>query len=120
MLSQGLKVVSLSNKREYEFNHDYRSVPDQYPSCVDIVDIWPPPNSVLRPIHEHATFADYVMKITFSRPVVFGKIDKSYVTLSISTINLLGFHPLYSRYLYGSERTLLVYFRVANSMKFIQ
>ena len=102
--------------KEYSFN-EHHSLSDQYPSCVDIVDVWPPPHSVLRPMHKHTGYADYMIRITFSRPIREKSKYVSYVTLSVSTIKPLSFQPFYS--LVGS-RSIWTYFRIANSMLYIQ
>ena len=58
------------------------SVPGEFfPSCVEVIDVWPPPNSVLKPIHLPNRFgknpgrAHYLFRLTFSRPVAIGHID---------------------------------------------
>ena len=87
---------------------------------MDLIDVWPPPNSMLVPIYEDDAdkAGHFVFKLTFSRPVFF---NKSYVSLSLSTtINLLALHPYYSQSSYGSRKSLWVYFRVMNSVKYIQ
>lgn len=103
---------------KYDFS-EHQLVSSQYPSCVDVVDVWPSPHSVWRPIYQHNGYADYLLKLTFSRPIL-EKSNKSYVTLSTSTIKPLYFQPFYSQYSHGSERSLWVYFRVTDSMKYIQ
>lgn len=103
---------------EYNFS-EHLLLSSQYPACVDVVDVWPPPHSVWRPSYQHTGYADYLIKLTFSRPIL-EKANKSYVTLSVSTIKPLYFQPFYSQYSHGSERSLWVYFRVTDSMKYIQ
>ena len=52
--------------------------PDQdspFPSCVEVLEVWPPPYSVLTPIKQQGSVAHYVMRITFSRPVGIETLD---------------------------------------------
>ena len=97
------------------------------PSCIDIIDVWPPPYSILRPIFNKVqgdNFKDYVVKITFSRPLKFRtrwwwRRLGSPVSLSISVTKLLKFSPYYYvQHFYGSERTFLFYFRIPESMRY--
>lgn len=115
MLHLSFLTVQSSLPEDYDFN-EHHSLSDQYPSCVDIVDVWPPPHSVLSPIHKHTGYADYVIKLVFSRPIA-EKLNKSYITLSVSTIKPLNFQPFY---LHANCRSLWVYFRITISMLYIQ
>lgn len=87
-----------------------------FPSCVDILDIWPTPNSILKPYMEESTFSDYIIQLWFSRPLKV-QLD-SVVTLSVSINKLLNLVPYYATYFGGSERNLLAYFRIPNNLKF--
>lgn len=100
-------------------NYGHYTQSEFYPSCVDIVDVWPQPNSVLKPFHEYSSYADYMMKVTFSRPVEIPKLQMSYAILSVSTISPLNFYPYYARFSQGSEKVLWLYFRIANSMRYV-
>lgn len=92
------------------------TVSELYPSCVDILDVWPTPNSVLKPFREETLFTDYIVQLWFTRPLEV-QLD-SVVSLSVTTTCLLNFLPIYATYFGGSERNLLVYFRIPNYFKF--
>lgn len=57
---------------------------DVFPSCVEVVNVWPTPNSVLRqsagsimPDDGSHWLQRYIFRITFSRPVSITKTDTS-------------------------------------------
>ena len=89
-----------------------------YPSCVDVVDIWPPPYSVLQSLHEYPSYSVYVIKVSFSRQVKLVNLSKTYISFTVSTIHPLKFSPYYTKYAYGSGRAIWGYFRVFNSVKY--
>lgn len=91
-----------------------------YPACVDVTDIWPPPNSILEPVNEDTWFSDYSIAITFSRPIKFHSLANPIGSLSVSATKFLDFYPYYSRFVYGSERSILLLFRIPNSLRYIK
>lgn len=103
----------------YEFEAG-SSISELYPSCVDVVNIWPPPNSILKPLYEYSTYAVYVIKVTFSRQVKLASVSKTYISFSMSTINPLNFSPYYTKHSYGSGRSIWTYFQVTKFMRYIR
>lgn len=99
---------------------EYFSVSELYPSCVDVLDVLPPPYSILRHFRQHPLHADYVMKITFSRSVLLAQLKVSYFSLTVSAVTPMFLYPYYLRYSHGSERSIWVYFRIPNEMKHVQ
>ena len=103
----------------YSFFENF-TVADVFPTCADIVDVWPPPNSVLKPLRVNSLHEVHVIRVTFSRSIVVKNYTKPYFTLSVSTIQPLMFLPYYYRYSYGSEKSFWVYFRIPHSMTYLQ
>lgn len=99
--------------------NDYYTISEVFPTCEDLVDVWPVPNSVLEPILTSAEYEVYVFRVTFSRPVL-PRGKRPYFTLTFSTIKPLTYLPYYYRYSYGSQRSLWLYFKVSLSMKYLQ
>lgn len=115
----GLHTKIRSN--DYGFLTWY-TVSELYPSCVNIVDIWPLPNSVLKPFNDSGLFAVYLIKVTFSRSVRVLSHERSriFFSLSVSTSKPLKFRPYYYRHTVSSERTFWLYFRVPTYMQYVQ
>ena len=110
---------------------------DVFPSCVEVVEVWPPPHSALKPFNEsHNTFVYYTFRITFSKPVnveysdttggyqpemldrsfrfLRGKLvpsgDIAPIFLSPSPTNFTRYYPYRLKNWRGSSRIFLAYF----------
>ena len=110
---------------------------DVFPSCVEVVEVWPPPNSALKPFNEsHNSFVYYAFRITFSKPVdieyldtsggyqeemlsrrfndpngrLFSADDISPIFLSPSPTNLTRYYPYRLKNWRGSGRVFMIYF----------
>lgn len=111
------RTTNILSNGEFETTH---TISELYPSCVDVVNVWPPPNSILKPLQEYSSYAVYVIKVTFSRQIKLANLNRTYISFSISTINPLNFSPYYTKYSYGSGRSLWTYFKVLNFMKYVR
>ena len=107
---------------------------DAFPSCVEVVEVWPPPHSALKPFNEsHNTFVYYKFRITFSKPVdieysdtsggyqpemlgrfLHGKLlpagDIAPMFLSPSPTNFTRYYPYRLKNWRGSSRMFMAYF----------
>lgn len=100
---------------------------DAFPSCVEVVEVWPPPHSVLEPFAEtHSALVHYAVRITFSKPVGIETLDTTggyqpdLVTIPFGDIAPVFFSPSptnFTRYYphrlknwHGSDRTFMAYF----------
>lgn len=112
MLKKATQILS----NGYDFENGTK-VYETYSSCVDNVDIWPPPYSILKPLRQYISYTVYVIKVILSHQVKFANLNKTYISFSISTINPLEFGPYYTKY---SGKSLLAYFKVPNPMKYVR
>ena len=119
-----------------EFNEQL-ATNDRYPSCVDVVDVRPPPNSILEPFNQEDLFGDYAIQVKYSRPysrsplgnasfkgVWFARPEKGGLILSVSTTNIIFnndtiFSPYHVQALYGSEMSHLYIFRLPISLRYV-
>jgi hypothetical protein len=118
------------------FPSDEDSSPDVFPSCVELDAVWPPPHSILKPIHSQPALVHYAFRIRFSKPVgieskdttggyqpelmnrntdlndgnLLSVDDYAPVFLSPSSTNFTRYYPHRMRNWYGSDRTYMVYF----------
>lgn len=85
-------------------------IPGEYfPTCVEVTDVWPPPNSVLQPItwrlDQDSSHTHYMFRVKFSRPVIityqdmtagwnpdiaYNDIGTDYSTLLLSNLNSMS------------------------------
>lgn len=107
---------------------------DAFPSCVEVVEVWPPPHSVLEPFAEtHSALVHYTLRITFSKPVGIEILDTTGgyqpelmdrvyvggddplgdiapVFFSPSPTNFTRYYPHRLKNWHGSDRTFMAYF----------
>ena len=122
------------------FSSEQDSSPDEFPSCVELDAVWPPPHSILKPFHSQASLLHYAFRIKFSKPVGIEDMDTTGgyqpelmnrnvdqlkdgnllsvdnyapVFLSPSPSNFTHYYPHRIRNWYGSDRTFMVYFAMS-------
>ena len=94
---------------------------NSFPSCVEVVEVWPPPHSVLEPFAEtQSALVHYALQITFSKPVGIETLDTTGgyqpfgdiapVFFSPSPTNLTRYYPHRLKNWHGSDRTFMAYF----------
>lgn len=82
-----------------------------FPSCVAVLDVYPYPNSILRPIGMHEGNAIYTIHITFSKYIATYNLDSYVLTPSLTTDNL-AISAKHVGVWRGSERTIILSFHV--------
>ena len=97
---------------QYGTNNPY-TLSEFNTTCVDLVDVFPVPNSVLRPVSEGAKFTDYAFHFWYSHPLKIRTVPVAYLSVSF-TQNIF---PFYATYYGESESSILAYFRIPNNFK---
>jgi len=82
-------------------------------TCVDLINVFPVPNTVLNPTLEEALFTDYSFHLWFSHPIKIHTVPIAYLSMSL----VLKLFPYYSTYYGESETSMVIYFRVPNELK---
>lgn len=76
---QPARALNLDLGYRYYKYHENLVVGEYFPSCVEVINVWPPPNSILTPttVHHETTTSttQYLFRITFSRQVTIGHLD---------------------------------------------
>ena len=94
-----------------------------FPDCVDIVDIYPYPNSVLKPLPDNKDL--YAVQITFSKPIKSKNFKYSSFLSPFLSFDLMNHeelrlqNPLHAYYVHhswqGNERSLMFIFKVVDT-----
>ncbi len=82
-------------------------------TCVDLMEIFPVPNSVLKPISEKNDFSDYLFHFWYSHPFVVHTAPIAYLSISLTSIIV----PQYAAYYGESESSMITYFRIPSNLK---
>ena len=117
LLHAGTCSKTINFPDHYGLNEQF-TVSELPPSCVDLIDVWPTPNTFLKPFRVDNLFSDYSIQLWFSRPVEVPL--NPFVSVSVSNTKILNLLPYYTSYFGGSERNLLVFFRIPNGLKFVR
>ena len=92
-------------------NLPFESNSNYFPTCVDVIDIYPYPYSILTPRLSNGL---YTVQVTFSRPVRLLEevVHKSFFLTPMLTSEVEGYYADYVEQFWGNERTMIVYFKI--------
>ncbi len=91
----------------------YDAVGNYFPSCVDVIEVYPDPGSILKPL---MTVQDvYSIQVTFSKPVVIEDNRTKYILTPLLTVDDLGVSAEKVVKWRGSQRKLALFFNISES-----
>lgn len=122
-LSNGVKLIFFSisvlilcrgEDYSYGANNPY-TISDSNSTCVDLMEIFPVPNSILKPIFEGEDFSDYLFHFWYSHPIKIHTAPIAYLSISFSLNSSI--YPYYAAYYGEGETSVMSYFRIPSDLK---
>ena len=92
----------------------YEPVSNYFPSCLDIIDVYPYPHSILKPVGEYEGHSVYTIQVTFSKAITHYTKTKmsTFVLAPLLTEKKLDVSTKYVHRWRGSERKYALFFHI--------
>lgn len=92
----------------------YKPVGNYFPSCLDIIDVYPYPHSTLKPVGEYGGYTVYTIQVTFSKAITLytRKELSTFILTPLLTTENLDVSTEYIQSWHGSERKYVLFFHV--------
>ena len=119
-----LMLVLLAATPTQQYADDPEILGETFPSCVEVIEVWPEPYSLLKPSAIDSQFVHYEFRLKFSRPIFISRKDSTVekrhpdphgnfmVFLSPSSYKFVPHKPHHVGYWQSSRRVIIAKFRL--------
>lgn len=92
----------------------YNPVGNYFPSCVDIIDIYPVSHSILKPVGKNGGYTVYSVQVTFSKAITADTLKElsTFILTPLLTTETIDTSTEYVQSWRGSERKYAILFYV--------